>query len=398
MAGRLTPVRRAGTRRRTLAVLAVAVLAVHGCITGQLADRMADLTRAAAMPPRLEVAYVRELELAPPPVVAAPVAPPPAAAPPVARPASAPRPRRPRPSPPPRAEPAPEPAPEAQVAVVPDPPAAAPQAPASPPSLPDPAAATAPAALAAASAASAASDAGPAVASAPAAPASGAVAFEWPPSTRLRYKLVGNVRGEIHGDAQVEWVRVGTRYQVHLDISVGALLDRRMSSDGELTAQGLVPQRYDEETKALFRAPRRLTMHFGADALQLATGRSVARPAGVQDTASQFVQLAWLFGINPQLLRPGATVELPLALPRRVDVWQYEVVGEEPVYTPFGAVEAFHLKPRRLSRPGGELSAEMWFAPRLRYLPVRIRIQQDAQTYIDLVIARRPELGEADKP
>ena len=105
-----------------------------------------------------------------------------------------------------------------------------------------------------------------------------------------------------------------------------------------------------------------------------------------------------VMGQYPQLLRPGGTVELPLALPRRVDTWSFEIVAEEPVTTPFGAVEAFHLKPRRLSRPGGELSAEMWFAPRLRYLPVRIRIQQDAETFIDLVIARRPELGAAERP
>jgi len=390
MAGRLIPGRRIGSRRRTLAALAVAVLAVHGCITGQLAERMADLTRAAAMPARIEVAYVRELELAPPPVVAPAVAPPPAAARPAAVPASAPRPRRAaRPPAAPRVEPAP-----AAVAAVSEPPVATPEPPPAVPVADLPA----PGAAAAAAAASAAIEAQAAGASAPAGAASQAEAFEWPPSTRLSYRLVGNVRGEIHGNAQVEWVRVGTRYQVHLDISVGALLDRRMSSDGELTPLGLVPQRYDEETKVLFRAPRRLTMHFGPDAVQLANGRSVASAPGVQDTASQFVQLAWLFGVNPQLLRTGGTVELPLALPRRVDTWSYEIVGEEPVHTPFGAVEAFHLKPRRLSRPGGELSAEMWFAPRLRYLPVRIRIQQDAETYIDLVIARRPELGSADKP
>ena len=41
----------------------------------------------------------------------------------------------------------------------------------------------------------------------------------------------------------------------------------------------------------------------------------------------------------------------------------------------------------------GDLVAEIWFAPALRYLPVRIRIEQDPQTFIDLVIARRPELA-----
>jgi hypothetical protein len=56
-------------------------------------------------------------------------------------------------------------------------------------------------------------------------------------------------------------------------------------------------------------------------------------------------------------------------------------------------VQSVHLKPRLLPRPGGELSAEIWFAPELRYLPLRIRVQQDAATFIDLMISRRPELA-----
>ena len=114
---------------------------------------------------------------------------------------------------------------------------------------------------------------------------------------------------------------------------------------------------------------------------------------GVQDTASQFVQLSWLFTTRPELLRTGGMVEIPLALPRSVDRWVYDVLEEETVYTSFGELQAFHLKPRRTSRPGGDLIAEIWFAPRLRYLPVRIRIQQDSDTFIDLMLARRPEMA-----
>jgi hypothetical protein len=73
--------------------------------------------------------------------------------------------------------------------------------------------------------------------------------------------------------------------------------------------------------------------------------------------------------------------------------WLYDVVGEEIVHTPIGAIEAFHLRPRRSVVKGGDLSAEIWFAPRYRYLPVRIRIQQDAETFIDLVVSRIPELA-----
>jgi hypothetical protein len=65
-----------------------------------------------------------------------------------------------------------------------------------------------------------------------------------------------------------------------------------------------------------------------------------------------------------------------------------------------GALDTFHLKPRRIEdRPRGELSAEVWFAPSLQYLPVRIRIRQDAETYIDLMMDAAPlQAAPAETP
>lgn len=370
-------------RRIALAALALAVLAVHGWLTDELADRMVSLDPAKAMPPRIEVAYVRELELAPPPAVAP--APPPAPPKPQRRPRAA----KPAASAPvaasaePVAQAVPEPAPEPEP-VIPPPPEPAPLLAAVPEvaaSAPAPAPASAP----------------PLAAAPQPAAASGALPFEWPASTRLSYKLSGNVRGEVHGDAQVEWVRQGNRYQVHLDLTVGIpiapMITRRMSSDGELTELGLAPRRYDEDTKVMFANRRRLTMLFEPDAVLMPNGERRPRFPGTQDTASQFVQLSWIFTTRPELLRTGNTVDFALALPRSVDRWVYDVLEEEPVATSFGAVNAFHLKPRRVSRPGGELIAEVWFAPQLRYLPARIRIEQDRETFIDLVLSRRPELA-----
>lgn len=224
-----------------------------------------------------------------------------------------------------------------------------------------------------------------------------ATTFDWPRSTRLSYRLSGYYRGPVEGQASVEWLRDGPRYQVHLEVSVGPsfapLVSRRMSSDGEIVAEGLAPRRYDELTRVALSAPRQLSMAFDAATVRLANGTLVPRPPGVQDTASQFVQLSWIFSTRPELLRTGNTVDFALALPRSVDRWVYDVLEEEPVATSFGPVNAFRLKPRRVSRPGGELVAEVWFAPQLRYLPARIRIEQDRETFIDLVLSRRPELA-----
>jgi Protein of unknown function (DUF3108) len=404
-----------------LALLGLAVLAVHGCGTQWLADHVFDRHLADQAPTRMEVAYVREMPAGQaPPAAAAPAAPPvesPAAAvvPPTLasapEPAASGAPPKPRPTktvernpPPAPAEPAAaavaEPAPEHPRA---DPPAFEP--------APEPAVAAAPAEpvpAAASAAASAAAPIDPAFAAptvlAQAGPPASAPAgdgalppFDWPVSTRMSYRLSGNVRGEVHGDAQVEWIRVDRRYQVHLDVTVGLsvapLMTRRMSSDGDITAEGLSPRRYDQDTKVGFGARQRVTVLFEPGAVVLAGGQRRERWPGMQDTASQFIQLIYLFGTRPELLRAGHTLEVPLALPRNTSRWAYDVIGEETVHTPIGAIETFHLKPRRAVVKGGDLSAEIWFAPAYRYLPVRIRIQQDAETFIDLVVARPPELA-----
>jgi enoyl-CoA hydratase len=334
-------------RGRTAAIMlvAAAVLLTHLW----LADRVLADSRlgagAGAEPRRIEVAFVRELA----PAVVAPPAP------------RRPRPRR------AAAPPAPAPAPSPSASASASAPEVLEATAAPPPDIAADAstslAATDPATEAGASAPEA-----PPVAAAPAPPA-----FEWPPSTRLSYRLTGDFRGPVSGQAQVEWLREDTRYQVHLDVLIGPpfapLMTRRLSSDGELGEQGLQPRRYDEETRIVLRDSRRATIRFEPGRIVLDSGE-VPTLAGVQDSASQFVQMTWMFTLDPSLLRTGRTVELPLALPRRVGPWTYEVVGEEAVDTPAGPVATWRLRPRPESARPGELVAEAWFAPTLQYLPV----------------------------
>ncbi len=214
---------------------------------------------------------------------------------------------------------------------------------------------------------------------------------EWPLSTRLDYHLSGNYRGEITGSASVEWLREGSHYQVRLDLSVGGLITRSMVSDGVLTPHGIEPRRYDEETRVILMTPRHASMLFNGPQLQLANGQQVPKPQGVQDSASQFVHLTWLFLTGRKALREGTFVDMPLALPRKLYDWRYEVQGHETLNTPMGQLAAWHLRPTRGDAPiYGDLTADVWLAPALQYLPVRILIRQDAQTFVDLQLAKPP--------
>jgi hypothetical protein len=336
------------------------------------------------LPPRPAVTVVGVLELAdaPPPVAAPPAAAAArsrAAAVAVAMPAS-------------RAASAPEAVSER--AVRPDDRAEAPPPPPPPPQPADaPAVSVPPTAAAAAQPAPGAPiETAGLPASAPAAPP-----FEWPPSTRVSYVLTGQVRGEVHGHAKVDWVRDGDRYAVHLEVRVGLavapLMRRVMSSQGRLTPAGLAPTRYDELTDIVTRPTRTAALAFEAGRIRLADGREATAPAAVQDTASQFIQMAFRFATEPGLGEPGARLDLALALPRRVDVWGYDVIGTERLYTAFGAIDAVQVRPRPPAGAGSDvLTAEAWFAPRLRWLPVRIRIHQGPGIYIDLLIERLPDL------
>ena len=229
------------------------------------------------------------------------------------------------------------------------------------------------AALAAASA--------PAPAQAAASAAAPAYLAQWPADTRLTYRLGGNYRGELHGSAQVLWQREGTRYQASVQIDLGLLLSMRFTSQGEITEQGLAPEVYEEQVRQ-----RRRGVRIGED-VRLNNGERVPRPQDVQDTASQFVEMGHRFATDPAALQAGSEIRLWLARPGGVDQWTYDVVGEDTLHLPrLGAVPAYHLKPRPLDKPRGPISAEIWIAPTLQYLPVRIRLTQGPDTYMDLMV------------
>jgi len=367
-------------RRPLGVVLLVVVTLAHLWLSDELMEDRLGFGASRDSMRHIEVSYVRELAVAPPPEPAPP------------RPRPTPRPRRAAVAKAPAAS-APESAPVrdgivTKVEPLSMPPAAASAVPEPP--MPPVAAASLPAPPAApASAASA-------VAAATSASAPNVAAFDWPPSTRLSYLLAGNYRGEVQGSATVEWIRVGQRYQVHMEAIVGAsfapVLVRRASSEGELGDSGLTPRRFEGEQRVAFKS-RRWAMSFDAERVRLPEGREAPALPGVQDEASLFVQLTWLFTTQPQMLQAGRSIEVPLALPRRVEVWQYDVIGQETLRLPFGEVNTMHVKPRRLAR-STDLTAQMWFAPGLQYLPVRILVQQDADTFIDLQLQRAPEQAE----
>ena len=208
---------------------------------------------------------------------------------------------------------------------------------------------------------------------------------EWPSDTRLTYQLGGYFRGDLHGDAQVQWTRPSLghsapststltavtpadtgpapmatsdaarseHYQVRIHIAIG-FVKAQMQSQGRVRATGLQPLAYEEQ---LPNGGRR-SVTLNAREVQLADGRRLARPGDdlglVQDTASQFVDLGHRFSTGRAVLKEGEVLRVWLARPGGMDEWTYDVGPAETIYLPvLGPVQAYHLKPRPLSRCSG---------------------------------------------
>jgi hypothetical protein len=378
---------RLSQRRWPWVVVVVLVLLGHVLLTESIASHMRDMSPSdASSIKRLEAEYVADMRLTEPPVIVAP----PATAVPAAaeaeaaelatqaasKPKPAKRPEK-QPPPPPAAKDTP---PEAAAAASAPEPVAKAEEPASVP--------------ASAPQVATASSAPPSAASAPESTATGP-AFEWPLATRVTYKITGNFRGEVHGSAVVEWIKRGDRYQVHNDFLIGPSFapigSRRFTSDGVITPEGLVPERFESIDKLLVKNNPPKFINFTADEVELPSGEKVAKLPGVQDPASHYIQLSYQLIQKPGLLKVGTSILVPLAWQKRQEMIAYDVLAEEMLDTPLGKLNTFRLKPRRMNDLKMDALAEIWVAPSLQYLPIKFYAQQGPEIFLELVMDKPPQ-------
>jgi len=375
----------AAARPRTfigLLMLVALVAGLHLWITEGVLGEMAGLQPDAPRIERMQAEYVSEVRLTSPPaapVVAALAAPP-----------AAPRPiRRKKPKPPPEAasaasEPevsrvaeaasAPQPAPvedgasATQAAATPEPAASQPESPTA--------------------AASAPGSASPATATAP-------ERFIWPLATRVSYIMEGFYRGPLHGQSTVEWIRQDQRYQVHIDASVGPsfapLGSWRLSSEGEIRPQGLHPRRYENVNRLLIRSARSRVIELGDEQIKLPDGKQQPRTPGLQDPASFMIQVAYQFILDPGKAKPGSSFEMTVMTLRKPEPLVFDVIEEVELDTPMGRIPTLHVRPRKAIVDDGALPADVWFAPGLQYLPVRIAMKMKDGVWLEMNLSRAPQ-------
>lgn len=371
-----------GTRPRTLVsllLLAAMVAALHLWLTGSVLDEMAGLQPDTPRIERMQAEYVSEVRLTSPPV--APVVATPAPAP------AAPQPvRRKKPKPPPEAASAAS-APElARAASA----ASAPLSAASEEAGSAPVTAVTPPSTASQPVAATAEPYAPGAAS-----TQDPERFIWPMATRVSYIMEGFYRGPVHGQSSVEWIRKEQRYQVHIDASVGPsfapLGSWRLSSEGEIRPEGLHPRRYENVNRLLIRSARSKVIELGDELVKLPDGQQQPRTLGLQDPASFMIQVAYQFILDPAKARPGSSFEMTVLTLRKPERLVFDVIEEVPLETPMGRIPTLHVRPRKAIVDDGALPADVWFAPGLQYLPVRIAMKMKNDIWLDMKLSRPPQ-------
>jgi hypothetical protein len=207
----------------------------------------------------------------------------------------------------------------------------------------------------------------------------GTAAARIAPSMHLRYAVSGRTREQaVTGQAELVWQHTGTRYEAQLTQQGTGLARRSQHSAGQLTAQGLVPERYAA------RARNEEAVHF-----EHASGRAVFsanRPAaallaGAQDRLSLLLQLGARIAAQPQAHPPGTHLDIQTATPRDALVWRFRIEEREELSLPGGQLSTLRLV--RLPLGMFEPALEIWLAPALDYAPVRMRLTQPAGDSLD---------------
>jgi hypothetical protein len=195
----------------------------------------------------------------------------------------------------------------------------------------------------------------------------------------LHYKVTVQTRGlTLNGQGRLHWRHDGNEYDARLELSGGLLPSRIQQSTGRITAEGLAPLRFSDKARSEEAA------HFQREEgkVSFSSNRPDALLAsGAQDRLSVMLQLGAMIAGKPKNFGPGATISIQTASARDAEVWQFTVEGDEALQLPGGALNA--LKLIRNPRKEFDQKIELWLAPGMDYVPVRLRLTQPNGDWVD---------------
>jgi hypothetical protein len=219
-------------------------------------------------------------------------------------------------------------------------------------------------------------------------PANEASAFKVPAPVFLKYQVLGMSKQMNYSAwAEFSWQHDGQRYDSKLEVGAFLLGSRSQTSQGTLGAEGLMPQRFGDK----FRTE--VASHFQRDKGVISFSNNapeVPMLKGAQDRLSVVMQIAALLSAEPERYPVGTMLSFQTVATRDAEVWLFLVEKSETLQLPYGDVPT--IKINRKPRKEFDQTIELWFAPSIDYLPVRLRVTNANGDFVD------QQLRKVEKP
>jgi len=196
---------------------------------------------------------------------------------------------------------------------------------------------------------------------------------ELPPRIDLAYRAFLGTRGFLIGDAVYRLEHSGSQYRISTvgeARGLAALLfpgEARAKSEGAITADGLQPTNYSVE-----RTNRREAASFDWESGMVQLNGDQSAPLELP-TFDPLVVL-WQFYFSPPA---QDQIEFNIATTRRIYHVTFRRIGTEKITLPFGDVDTEIWK--RVDADS-TVQAQIWLAPSLRYVAVKLRLSNARAT------------------
>jgi Protein of unknown function (DUF3108) len=217
------------------------------------------------------------------------------------------------------------------------------------------------------------------------------LSLSYPASAKLQFQATYMSKGQAqNGSGVLSWKIDGAGYELSLEASALVIFSRTEKSVGLLSSRGLAPQRYS----SLRTGRSEQATHFRAEQgkIQFSNNRPDAELLpGAQDRISVMIQLAGLLGGPSDRNASIGSIQMQVAGLDNAELWDFKAEGLGQVQLPAGNLQT--LKLSRSPRNEFDQRLEIWLAPQLSYLPVRIKLSSSAnpdQDFTDLVLSKMP--------
>ena len=206
-----------------------------------------------------------------------------------------------------------------------------------------------------------------------------------PNSATLEFNASGQIKGfNYSAGAQLQWQHDGQYYQARQSISMFLMGERAQISEGLITPQGLQPLNFTDKG----RKTQSASFDVAGGKGRYSGGTADAAIAdGIQDRLSVFLQLSALIAAAPEQYPPGTLIEMTSSSARSAARWQFRIGPSESLELPFGSVLALRLD-KLPGKSSSDQRGSVWLAPAMQYLPVRIKLTQGQDDFVDLQLKK----------